>query len=153
MNNILLMFLVVLCVYPFIYVLFSSFSEPNRLMAHSGILYKPLGFSLVGYRMVLKNPNILSGYANTLFYVVVGTIINLILSTLGAYCLSRNRLLWGKFMMFFVTFTMFFNGGLIPTYLLVKGLGLINNRLAILLPTAIWVWNLVIMRTSFKAIL
>ena len=152
LNGILLFSLVILCVYPFLFVLFSSFSEPNRLMTHTGILVKPLGFSLVGYKMVLRNPNILTGYANTIFYVIAGTAINLAFTILGAYCLSRNKLLWGKFMMFFVTFTMFFNGGLIPTYLLVKGLGIINNRLAILLPTAIWVWNLIIMRTSFKAI-
>ena len=151
-NNFLLILLVILCVYPFLFVLFSSFSDPHLLMGHSGILLKPLGFSLKGYELVLKNPNILSGYINTIFYVVAGTVINLVFTTLGAYCLSRKGLLWGKFMMFFVTFTMFFSGGLIPTYLLVKSLGLLNTRWALILPGAIWVWNLIVMRTSFKAI-
>lgn len=151
-NNFLLILLVIMCVYPFVFVLFSSFSDPHLLMAHSGILLKPLGFSLKGYKLVLNNPNILSGYMNTIFYVVAGTAINLVFTTLGAYCLSRKGLLWGKAMMFIVTFTMFFHGGLIPTYLLVKSLGLLNTRWALLLPGAIWVWNLIVMRTSFKAI-
>ena len=151
-NTIILLALVLACVYPFLFVVFSSFSEPNLLIAHSGILLSPLGFTLEGYQLVLKNPNIQTGYANTLLYVVVGTFINLLFTTLGAYCLSRRRLLWGKLMMFIVTFTMFFNGGLIPTYLLIKNLGMVNTRWALLIPGAIWVWNLIVMRTSFQGI-
>ena len=151
-NTLLLLGLVIVCVYPFVFVLFSSLSDPNRLIAHSGILLKPLGFSLKGYELVLNNPNIRTGYGNTIFYVIVGTTINLIFTTIGAYCLSRKNLLWGKIMMFIVTFTMFFNGGLIPTYLLVKSLGMVNTRWALLLPGAIWVWNLIVMRTSFQGI-
>lgn len=151
-NSLILIGLVAACIYPFIFVLFSSLSDPHLLIAHSGILLKPLGFSLKGYELVLRNPNITTGYGNTLFYVIGGTFINLIFTTLGAYCLSRKGLLWAGVMMFIVTFTMFFNGGLIPTYLLVKSLGMVNTRWALLIPQAIWVWNLIVMRTSFQGI-
>lgn len=151
-NVIFLIFLMVISVYPLLYVLFASFSDPLRLMQNQGFLYKPLGFTLKGYEMVLKNPNILRGFANTLFYVVVGTSINLLLTSISAYVLSRKGLLWGRPLMIMVTITMFFSGGLIPFYLLIDKLGMINTRWAIVIPGAISVWNLIVMRTSFMGI-
>jgi putative aldouronate transport system permease protein len=115
-------------------------------------LVAPLGFSLKGYELVFKNKDVINGFLNTIFYVVVGTSINLLLTSMSAYVLSRKDLLWGKFIMFMVTFTMFFSGGLIPLFLQVDRLGLYNTRWAIILPGAISVWNLILMRTSFLGI-
>jgi len=151
-NTFFLILLSAICLYPIIHVLFASFSEPLELMKHRGLLMKPLGFTVNGYILVFKNPNIINGYINTLFYVIVGTALNLLLTSMGAYALSRRNILWKNAMMFCITFTMFFGGGLIPTYLLVKSVGLINTRWALIIPGLIGTYNLIIMRTSFAAI-
>ncbi len=135
------------CVYPFIYVLFASLSDPARIVAHRGILVAPLGFSLGPYRMVFENPHILSGYKNTLIVLVAGTSINLFLTSLGAYGLSRRRIALRDALMFLIVFTMMFRGGLIPLYLQVGSLGLVDTRWSLILPSAVSAWNLVIMRT------
>ena len=135
------------CVYPFIYVLFASVSDPARIVAHRGILIAPLGFSLGPYRMVFENPHILSGYKNTLIVLVAGTTINLFLTSLGAYGLSRRRIALRDVLMFLIVFTMMFRGGLIPLYLQVGSLGLVDTRWSLILPSAVSAWNLVIMRT------
>jgi putative aldouronate transport system permease protein len=139
-------------VYPLIYVIFASFSNPAEFVRHSGLLLRPLGFSLKGYSMVLKTPHILTGYLNTAFYVIAGVAINMIMSCLGAYVLSRRQLYIRKVLTMGIVFTMYFSGGLIPFFLVVKGLGLYNSRLALLLPAAINTWNLIIIRTSFSQI-
>ncbi|MFD0959686.1 carbohydrate ABC transporter permease [Paenibacillus chungangensis] len=144
--------LVALTAYPFIYILFASLSEPNALMGHSGLLFKPLGFNPESYKRVLENPIILSGYANTIFVLVIGLAVNLSLTIVGAYVLSRRGLYWRNAIMFFVVFTMFFTGGLIPIYLTVKGIGLLDSRFALILPVAINTFHLIIMRTSFQSI-
>jgi putative aldouronate transport system permease protein len=141
-----------ICVYPMLYVIFASFSDPILLMNHDGGLIKPLGFSLEGYKVVFNNPNIISGYGNTIFYVVVGTTVNLFLTSMGAYVLSRKNLLWKKPLMLMIVFTMYFGGGLIPNYMLVRALGLYNTRWALIIPGAIGTWNLVVMKTAFSAI-
>ncbi len=142
----------VVCFYPMLYVLFASLSNPVKLMNHRGLLFAPLGITLDGYKTVLSSSNIYVGYANTFFYVSVGTALNLVMTVLGAYALSRPTY-WGKkFVTFLIVFTMYFNGGLIPNFLLAKNLGILNTRLALLLPTAIGTWNLLIMRTAFRSI-
>lgn len=151
-NAALLILLSLICLYPILYVFFASFSEPHRLSIHRGMILKPLGFTLEGYKLVLKNPNIVTGYINTLIYVIVGTAVNIVLTSLGAYVLSRKGMFWGRYLMLMVTFTMFFGGGLIPNYLLMLKLNLVNNRLAMIIPGAISTWNLIVMRTSFLAI-
>ena len=152
-SNVLFMFLiVVLTLYPFLYVAFSSLSNPVRLTAHQGPLFWPLGFDLSSYAAVLKNPMIVVGYRNTLFNVVLGTSLNLFMTSLGAYVLSRKRYFWKRFIMFSIVFTMFFSGGLVPFYLNIKMLGLLNTRWALILPPAISTYNLIVMRTSFAAI-
>lgn len=140
------------CIYPMIYVVFASFSDPKLLMQHQGVLLSPLGFTLKGYSLVLSNPNISIGYLNTIFYVVVGTLISMILTCFGAYALSRKGVLLSKYILILITITMFFGGGLIPFYLLVKNLGLLDSRWAVILPSAMSAWNLIIMRTAFKEI-
>lgn len=139
-------------VYPLIYVAFASLSDANQLMSHKGILYKSLGFSLDAYKRVFSNQRILTGYINTIFLVVGGVSVSLLLTTLGAYVLSRKNVLWNRVFIFFILLTMFFSGGLIPLYLVVKGVGLYNSLFAVILPFAINTFNLIIMRTSFMAI-
>lgn len=152
-NVILLSALSLATLYPFVYVLFASLSEPADVAQYRGILFKPLGFTLEAYQRVLGNPSIGTGYRNTLTYVVLGTVINLFLTSLGAYVLSRKSLLWKKLMMFLIVFTMFFSGGLIPTYLLVsKTLNLTDTIWAVIVPSAINTWNLLVLKTSFEAV-
>lgn len=144
--------LVCTCVYPFLYVIFSSFSDPDKLISHQGILLKPLGFSVEGYKIVFRNPSVVSGYANTIFYVVVGTLLNLAMTAIGAFVVSRKNMLFGKYIMMLITFTMFFGGGLVPTYILMNNLHLIDTRAALIIPGAIGTFNLIIMRTGFMSI-
>lgn len=152
-NHIILALVAIICLYPMVYVLFASISEPSLLAKHRGFLLYPLGsVTLKGYELVFDNPNIASGYLNTIIYVVSGTALSLLLTSFGAYALSRKNLLWGRPMMFLITFTMFFSGGLIPFYLVVMQLKMINTRWAMIIPSAISVWNLIVMRTSFLSI-
>lgn len=142
----------VVCLYPFLYVIFASFSDSQLLELHRGALFKPLGFSTASYKAVFENDDILTGYINTLFYVVVGTSLNLLMTSLGAYVLAKKDFLWNKILLPMVLVTMFFSGGLIPSFLLVKTIGIYDTRWAVILPTLISTWNLFIMRTNFAAI-
>ncbi|MFN0225320.1 MULTISPECIES: carbohydrate ABC transporter permease [Paenibacillus] len=151
-NNLLLSLLMLVTVYPILYVAMASVSDADRLMGHTGVLWKPLGFSLEAYANVFRNPMILKGYANTILVVAGGLLVNLLLTSLGAYALSRRSLQYRKPLMLFIVFTMFFSGGLIPFYLTVKGVGLANTLWALILPTAINTFNLILMKTAFEAI-
>ncbi len=148
-------FMVLLCIimiYPLLYVVFASFSDPDRFVAHVGILLKPTGFTLKAYESVLSNVYIASGYRNTGIIVFVGVAINLLMTALGAYALSRRSLEFRRPLMLMIMFTMYFSGGLIPSYFNVQDLGLMNSIWAVILPGAINTMNLIIMRTSFEAI-
>ena len=151
-NTVFLTLLSVVCLYPMVYVLFASFSDSRELMAHSGLLLSPIKFNVNAYTSVFKNPSILSGYRNTLFILVVGTIYSVTLTSLGAYVLSRKSFLMRNVFMLAITFTMFFNGGLIPFYMIVKKVGLYNSLLSLIIPLGISTYNLIIMRTSFAAV-
>lgn len=146
--------LVLLTLYPFYYIIMASLSQPALLMQHRGLIWLPLGQpTLDAYKIVIfQNPMIPKGYVNTLIYVVSGTAVNLVMTTLAAYALSRKRVLLGPPIMFAITFTMMFSGGMIPLFLLVRDLGWIDSRLSQIIPTAISVYNLIIMRTNFQAI-
>jgi putative aldouronate transport system permease protein len=146
--TVLLCVLVIVTIYPFIYSLFASLSDGGLLTKHRGLLFRPLGFSLEAYDKVFKNPMILSGYRNTLFYLCAGTVVNMLLTSFGAYALSRRSFKARNVIMLFIVFTMFFNGGLIPTFLVVRGIGLYDSFLAMLLPNAINTMYLIIMRTA-----
>lgn len=152
--NVLIMFvLAFIMFYPLWHVLIASLSNNNLLMAHRGLLFFPLNMNFNSYRMVFRNPMIVTGYANTIFIVVTGVALNIVLTALGAYFLSRKNVFWRDPIMFIIIFTMYFNGGLIPSYLLIsKFLNMSNSYLALILPTAITTYNLIIMRTSFAAI-
>ena len=126
--NYTLLTLITICtMYPLMYVLFASLSDPTLYMQHSGILWKPLDFSLNAYRLVFENPMIIQGYLNTFIIVSVGLAINITLTAFGAYALSRKSLRYRKQLMLFIVFTMFFSGGLIPLYFTVKGIELTNT--------------------------
>jgi len=151
-NYLFLGILALSCLYPILHVIFASFSNPVNLLQHTGFLIWPTGFSLEGYSIVFKNPNILQGYQNTIIYVVGGTILNVFLTAMGGYVLSRKSFLWKSEVMLFITFTMFFSGGLIPNYLLIRSIGLFDSRLAIIIPGAISTYNLIITRTAMNSI-
>jgi putative aldouronate transport system permease protein len=152
-NAFLMCLLIVGTLYPFLYVFVASLSDSNKLLSHTGILLFPVGFSMDAYKLVLKNPNILTGYTNTLLIVTIGTFLNIFVTSIGAYVLSRKQVLWNTPILLMIVFTMFFSGGLIPTYLMVyKTLHLGNSLLALIIPGLISTWNLIVMRTSFAAI-
>ncbi|MGI5898448.1 MAG: carbohydrate ABC transporter permease [Christensenellales bacterium] len=148
-NAIILTFICLCTLYPFLYVIFASISNPAQFISYRGILWHPLGFQWDSYKMVLSNQMIGSGYANTLFIVVVGTVLNVFFTALGAYALSRQGYYWRKVFSLLLVFTMMFSGGLIPTYLTVNSLKLIDSLWALILPGLISTYNLMIMRTSF----
>lgn len=148
-NIICISFLTLLFLYPMWYVLMASISNPAELMIHTGVMFTPKGFSLEGYNAVFRNQNILTGYANTLFYVGVGTVFSMFMTTIGAYVASRRSFYFRKFLLPFIVLTMYVNAGLIPDFLLVKYLGLYNSRWALIFPAAIGTWNLIVMRTAF----
>jgi len=147
-----LLLLVVITAYPLIYVILASVSEGSALLAHSGILLKSYGFHLAAYAKVIENPGILKGYLNTFYVVIASVVVNMTITSLTAYVLSRKQVLWNKAFIFIIVFTMFFNGGLIPFYLVVKGVGLMNSLWSLVIPFAVNTFNLIIMRTAFMAI-
>jgi putative aldouronate transport system permease protein len=152
LNYSFILFICIITLYPFAFVFFASLSTPEAVYQSGGILFYPKGFRLGAYGMVLENPMIGYSYLNTIFYVVMGTTINIILSSFAAYSLSRKWLYGRNLLMFLIVFTMYFSGGLIPTYLIVRWLGLVDNRMAMVLPNAIVAYYVIIMRTYFQTI-
>ena len=153
LNYVILGIIAILCLYPLWHVLMGSFSDPKGLTLHTGILLKPEGFSTAGYRIVLSNPNILTGYMNTLVYVVVGTIVRMIMTILGAYALSRSNFLLKRALSVYVVITMYFGGGLIASFLVVTKLfGMYDSRAAIIVPSLISTWNMIILKTAFQRV-
>ena len=136
-------------VYPLYFVLISSISEPS-LVSTGRITWYPREITLQGYTRVLGDPNIIIGYRNTFLYTGVGTVINVTLTVLAGYALSRRDCKGRNVITGFIVFTMLFNGGLIPLYLVVRNLGLLNTLGAMVLPTAVNVVNLIIARTFFS---
>ncbi len=120
--------LTLLCLYPMLHVLFASVSDPTTLISHRGLLLKPLGFTLSGYQLVFKDNSLLIGFKNTFLYVGLGTLVNML-----------------------ITITMFFGGGLIPWFLMMRQIGCYNNMWAMILPTALNTWNMIILRTGFQS--
>lgn len=151
-NIIFMLFMIVITLYPLLYVVFASLSNSNELMKHSGLLLKPAGFSWAAYKAVFQNPNILQGYKNTIIVLISSVAVSMFLTCLAAYVLSRKNVLFNSVITFIIMFTMFFSGGMIPTYLLVNNLGLTNTYWALILPSAISTYNMIIMRTGFAAI-
>lgn len=135
--------------YPFYYIFVGSISSVSSIAKHGALMFFPQGLSLETYKAVLQDPRILTGFRNTFFYVFLGTALNMTLTTFAAYALSRKWLKGRKLIMFFIVVTMFFSGGLIPNFLIVQKLGLFNTFWALILPSAMNAWNLIVMRTYF----
>lgn len=136
--------------YPLIFVVSASFSSGTAVSSGQVVLW-PVDFSLEGYKAVFRNKDIVMAYRNTIFYTVVGTFINVALVMTCAYPLSRPKLKGKSIFMFLFTFTMFFSGGMIPTYILVKDLGMINTVWSMLIPGALSVFNVIIARTFIQS--
>jgi multiple sugar transport system permease protein/putative aldouronate transport system permease protein len=139
-----LFFLAVL--YPCIFVLSASFSSGAAVQSGKVVLW-PVDLSIEGYRTVFNTKTVWIGFRNSIFYTAVGTLINIVMTMTAAYCLSRKDLPGHNGIMLLFTFTMFFSGGLIPTYMVINSLGILNTRWALLLPGAISVYNLIVART------
>lgn len=139
----------VVVLYPLIYILSASISSPKLVNAGEMWLW-PKGITWDGYTLVFQNSKIWSGYLNTIVYTVLGTALNLVVTLPAAYALSRSDFVGRTFFVIIILVTMFFNGGLVPTYLVVKDLHLINTMGALILPVAVSVWNLIVARTFFQ---
>lgn len=152
-NMLIMLLMVIITFYPFYYCIVCSLSVSSALIGERGIMLLPKGLSFSAYYSVFKNPNIRSGYSVTMFVLVAGTTINLFMTSLGAFLLTRRNFAIRRALTYIMLFTMYFNGGMIPTYLVVyRLLGLGNTLWALILPGAINVYNLIVMRTNFAAI-
>ena len=148
-NTLLLVFVFLVIFYPLYYVLIASFSDPDLVLTGK-IFLLPKGFQLESYQKVFENSEVMNGYLNTILYAVVGTCINLAVTLSAGYALSRTDLRGKKALTLFFVFTMFFSGGTVPTYMLVRNLKLLNTFWAMVLPNAMSVWNLILCRNFFE---
>lgn len=146
-----MIFVIIITLYPFVYVLSMSISDPKNVLADTIWLF-PQGFSLESYKKVFENEDIWTAYSNTIFYTVVGTSLNILFTMLAAYPLSRKTFFARNWIMVMIVVTMFFGGGLIPSFLLIKELGLYNTRWAVLLPGLTSAFYIIITRTFFQSI-
>ncbi|MDQ0876539.1 putative aldouronate transport system permease protein [Paenibacillus sp. V4I3] len=138
--------------YPLYFVVIASFSNPDAVNSGEMWLF-PKDITFEGYNRIFQDSRIWIGYLNTVKYTLVGTLVNVLLTVMGAYALSRKDLYGRNVVMLFFIFTMFFSGGLIPTYLLVKDLGMLNSMWALILPKAVALFNLIVTRTFFQTTL
>lgn len=141
--------IILIVLYPLVFVLSASFSDPNQVV-NGGVWLLPKGLTLNAYEKVFQDGQIWMGYLNTILYTVVGTFINIVLTTLLAYPLSRRDLPGRNIFMLIIVFTMFFQGGIIPTYLIVQKLGMVNTFWAMVIPNAIATYNVIVMRSYFQ---
>ena len=148
-NTALLLFILIIVVYPLIYVLSASFSDSYAVISGQ-VWLLPVKPTLLGYKTIFKDPEILRGFLNSVYITVVGTAINVVITVMAAYPLSVRTFYGRSLFMGILTVTMFFSGGLIPSFLLIKNLGLYDSYLAILLPGAVSVYNVIVARTFFQ---
>ena len=148
-NMIILWIVLILVAYPLIYVLSASFSNPQAVSSGKVWLW-PVDFTLRGYEVVFQHPDIMRGFLNAIYITVLGTVVQVIITIMAAYPLSRKTLYGKGIITLFFTFTMFFGGGLIPTFILINNLGLYNTYWALILPGAVGVYNVIVARTFFQ---
>ena len=149
-NYILLALVLFVTAYPLYYVVVASVSDPFKVYAGQTMIY-PVGFSWGGYQRIFQDAMITKGYLNSTIYTVVGTFVSVVLTCVSGYALSKKTLPGRRWIMLFLLFTMYFNGGLIPTYLTVRDVGMFNTIWALIIPNAISVYNLIIARTFFES--
>ena len=150
-DTLLLAVVFLIIAYPLYFVVIASFSDP-QMVSSGKVIWRPVGFTLAGYERILKFNQIWLGYRNTFFYAILGTAISLVLTVTFAYPLSRKDFMLRTPLMMLVTFTMFFSGGMIPTYLVVSQMGLLDTIWAVVLPGAITASHVIIVRTFFQGI-
>jgi len=148
-NKALVWFFILIIAYPLIYIVSASISDPQFVNSGEMWLY-PKGVTFEGFQRVLQSSEIGIGYRNTLFYTLLGTAINLAVTLPCAYVLSKQELIGRKVIMALFVFTMFFDGGLIPTYLLVRDLGMVNTIWSMVIPNAAAMWNIIVTMTFFS---
>lgn len=148
-NGLILTIAAVVVLYPLVYILSASFSSPLAVTSGRVVLW-PVDFSLEGYKAVFKRSEVITGYINSLFYMGLGTLINVTITVMAAFALSQPDLPGRKFIMMSFTLTLLFSGGIIPLYMVVKGTIGVDNRLDMLIPNAMSVGNLIIARTFFQ---
>lgn len=148
-----MLLIILVTAYPIYYVVIASFSDPKALSIHTGLLAAPLQpFTTSAYKLVFENQQILKGFANTLYVMVFGLAVNLILTTLGAFFMTIKGPLLKNAITFMIIFTMYFSGGMIPGYLNIKNLGLLNSLWALILSGGLSTSNLIIMKSAFQSI-
>ena len=145
-NYSLLMLVLIIELYPLVYVVAASFSDPQAVVSGKVFLF-PVNPTLKGYAAVFKNKKILTGFSNSIFYLIVGTVLNLVMTMLCAYPLSRKDFRARGFLSMFFVFTMYFSGGIVPAYILVNKLGIINTRWSMIIPMSMSTYNMIICRT------
>lgn len=151
-DYILLAALSLVCLLPVVHVAAASFSDPAWVMSKSGLIVLPHGFNVEGYKQVFSNKSLMGGYANTILYVVSSTAIGLLVTVLGAYPLAKKELLFSNALMLFISFTMLFNGGMVAFYIVVRNIGLLDSRWAVILPTCVSAFNLILVRTAMATV-
>jgi len=152
-NYLIMIFICVVTLYPLWHIAMASISDPVAVLSNRGFYFLPRGIlNFKGYQLVIENPNISNGFVNTIWYLVVGTILCMLVTILGAYVLSRKGPYWNRPIMFMIIFTMYFHGGLIPFYIMVRNMGLLDSHWSIVLPVMVNTWNLIILRTSFSGV-
>lgn len=151
-NYIFLTLLALICLYPLWHVIMASFSDSDALLAQEGLLLWPMEFTVDSYKRVFSNPNVLTGYKATLKLLVLGVSWQMIMTILGAYVLSRREFMLRRPIMLAITFTMFFSGGMIPTYMNIEQLGLKGSIWGLIIPFSINTYNMIILRTSFESL-
>jgi putative aldouronate transport system permease protein len=140
----------IVVLYPLYFIVIASISDPYKVAGGQTLLW-PAGINFEGYKRVFTNSTILIGYRNSIFYAVFGTFINLLFTLPSGYALSKKNLAFKPSIMIFLMIPMYFSGGLIPTYILVKNLGMLNSIWALLIPGAVSVWNIIVARSFFQS--
>jgi putative aldouronate transport system permease protein len=149
-NNIIMIVLAIIVIYPLYFIVIASVSNPDAVMNGEVLLF-PVKFSLEGYQRLLNESQIWVGYRNTIIYTTLGTALNIFVTIPAGWALSRKNLAYRKFIMWFFIITMFFGGGLIPFYLLVSSLDMIDSPLALIIPSAVSVWNVFMTKAFYES--
>jgi len=149
----ILLFVVFICFMPIWHIIMASLSNPTALNSHHGLLILPAqNIDLTPYKIILKYQKLWVSYRNTIIYILSSCMITGLLTTLAGYVFSRKRLYFRNTFMLIISFTMLFNGGMIPTYMVIRGLGLLDSPLSMVIPGALTVFNIIIMRTAMENI-
>ena len=146
-----LLFAAFISLYPFLYVFSMSLSAPEHVLLRD-VYMLPKGLGLEGYKLAIENPSFWRSYYNTIWYTVVGTCLNVVMTVLAAYPLSRDNFILRRLLSILITITMFVSGGMIPFFIIISRLGLYNMRLSLIFPFAVSAWNIIIARTFYSQI-